>query len=291
MTPPAKTVFFNEDLPPLKRGAMHQRFSDLFPDAFSGLDEVVAYLGRILVPASRTWAFTANNKCGTTTTKRLLFELEFGTPLTVELEASDDINTDVVPQKLQGAKIFRSLATLPRAPEVLKSALRLTTVRHPASRVLSAFLYICETQAQKHPWMLQDRLRLNAMVGFDWRHDSRSAAGFVKFLRFIELVRDQAGIAHVNPHWRPQFGLIRPDVLEPNLIGRAENLAPFFSELAARLDRPLPAQFTTLHANRQDKSGAADLMTPEAEALITAIFAQDYTWLGYQPDEWRKAPA
>jgi len=291
MTAPRKTVFFKEDLPPQKRGAMHQRFADMFPGAFENLDEVVAYLGRILVPASRTWAFTANYKCGTTTTKRLLFELEFGTPLTVELNATDDINTDIVPHKLQGAQIFRSLATLPRAPEVLKSALRLSTVRHPASRALSAFFYICETQEQKHVWMLQDRLRMNAMLGFDWRHDMRTAAGFVKFLRFIELVRDQAGIIHVNRHWQPQFGLIRPDVLAPDLIGRVENLPPFFTELAARLDKPLPAHFATLRSNRQNRSDVAGLITAEAEALITAIFAQDYEWLGYQPDEWRKGQA
>ena len=291
MTPPAKPVFFNEDLPPQKRTAMHQRFFDMYPGAFSGLDEVAAYLGRIIVPASRTWAYTANNKCGTTTTKRLLFELEFGVPLTVEQDAVDDINKDIVPHKLMPAHIFRFMSVLPRAPEALNAALRLVTVRHPLARAVSAFHYLCETQDQRHTWMVADRLRMNAMVGFDWHHDSRTAAGFVKFLRYIEAVRDLAGVAQINAHWRPQFDLARPDVLEPHLIGRSENLWPFFVELADRLGRPLPASYANLRANAQDRSGMTDILTPEAQAIAEQLFARDLEWLGYARDEWRKGVA
>lgn len=292
MNPHAPKVFFGEDLPASKRAAMHQRFAELFPGRFASVEDASIYLGRLIVPQSRRWIYVANNKTGTTTTKRLLFELEFGTPLTVALDASDDINSDAVPQKLQTSGIFRSLQTLPLDQKAFEFALKLTTVRNPVSRTLSAFQYFCKTQEERHPWMLNDRLRINAMVGFDWQEDARTAGGFVKFLRFIDRVNTEAGERFVNPHWKSQFDLIRPDVAQPDLIGRCENLGPFFQELADRLGRPLPAHYANIRANRQtDKADPRALMSPEAERLLGHLFRKDFEWLGYQPDEWKKAEA
>ena len=95
----------------------------------------------------------------------------------------------------------------------------------------------------------------------------------------------------INPQWRPQIDNIVPTVFHPEIIGRVEDMPAFFHAVAERLDESLPSEFDLPPANQQTYTAGRDWFSNEASMQLETIFAQDYTWLGYQPDEWRKAPA
>ena len=288
-TPPPRDVFYWKPLSPEGRKAV----VDAALAAHPGLKtppEVQDFLSRITVPASLRWAFLTNDKCATSSTLRCLFQLEFGVPLTVALDTSDDINPDSVVHRLHQASVLRKLIELKRGVEILPAALRLTTVRHPATRALSAFFYLCATQDRKHAWMADDRLRMNAIVGFDWDTDCRTLPGHVKFLRYIDHSLQHNQQLRVNPHWRPQVSNIRPQVFRPDLVGRVEDMAPFFHQLAERLGQPLPAGWVEPRANSQPPRDADAFDSPEIRALIARIYQADFEQFGYDPDRLPDAP-
>ena len=255
------------------------------PDTFASRDAAAAYLGHIFMPHSRRWAYCGNGKSGTSSTKRFLFELEFGARLTVSLTLPSDINPDVASHHLSNADVFRPLSAMPQGLELLKNTLRLTTVRHPATRALSAFFYLCRSNDEAHPWFARDRLRINALVGFDWHKDPRSATGFKKFLHYIEQTIDTGGADTVNPHWRPQVANIKPEILRPHLVGRTENLEHFYRAVAERLNVALAADWQAPVANREPRTAAREaLLTPDATALITRIYRADFETFGYSPE-------
>ncbi|EWS66442.1 hypothetical protein Y695_00265 [Hydrogenophaga sp. T4] len=185
MKPPR--LFVNREAPPKRRSQTLEDFARTYKGAFSSLEDTQHYFAHLFTPASRRWLYAGNGKSGTTSTKRFLFELEFGIPLTVHLVAEHDINSDAQSHMLAKAGIFRPLTALPDAIKVFNTALRITTARHPVARALSSFRYLCLSDQLKHSWLVSDRMRMNAMVGFDWNRDPDTNGGFRKFLQYAEL--------------------------------------------------------------------------------------------------------
>jgi len=277
-----RDVFHWKPLAPEGRKAVADAAMAAYP-ALKTPTEAQDFVSRVVVPASFRWAYVLNGKCATSSTLRYLFQMEFGTALTVALEDDTDLNPDSVAHRLHRASVLRKLSELKRGVDVLPGALRLSTVRHPATRALSAFFYICATQDRSHPFMAEDRIRMNAMVGFDWDNDRRTAAGFVKFLRYIEDGLRHSQQLRVNPHWRPQMTNTRPDVYQPDLIGRVEDLGSFFRAVADRLGQPLPAGWVEPRANTQPPRDLSAFDGPEVRALIARIYADDFAAFGYDP--------
>ena len=279
-TLPPHDVFYWKPMAPEGRKAVTEAAMVAYP-ALKTPREAQDFLSRVVVPASFRWAYILNGKCATSSTLRFLFEMEFGVPLTVALQDDTDLNPDTVAHRLHRASVLRKLAELQRGAEVLPGALRLSTVRHPATRALSAFFYLCTTQDRAHPFMAEDRIRMNAIVGFDWTADSRTAPGFVKFLRYIDHGLRHNQHMQVNPHWRPQVTNTRPDAFQPDLIGKVEDLASFYRAVAARLDRPLPPGWREPHTNAQPPRDVTAFDTPESCTLIARIYADDFAAFGY----------
>lgn len=280
-------LFMAPELPPARRAAQFEALRRDHPEALPSNEAAAQYLRRIHVPASLRWAFLNNGKAGTSSSRRLLFQLEFGVPLTVAWDVSDDINSDAVAHRLQGPSgILRPAALIADPLNRLAGSLRLTTVRHPLDRALSAFEYLCKSHDLRHSWFVQDRLRMNAMVGFDWDRHPRTAEGFSRFLDYAGQTIATAGAQAVDPHWRPQIDNILPDIFRPDLIGRLEDLPAFFSAVAERLDQKLPEEAGLPRSNRQDyRSDRASLLTPANRAAIASLYAADFNWLGYTPGD------
>lgn len=280
-------VFLSPDLPPARRAAQIEALRRAHPGSFATNDAAGQYLRRIHLPASGRWAFLNNGKAGTSSARRLLFRLEFGVPLSVAWDVSDDINSDAVAHRLQGPSgILRQAAQIAEPMERLDAALRLTTVRHPLDRALSAFDYLCRSHELRHVWFVQDRLRMNALVGFDWDRHPRTAEGFARFLDYAAQIIALAGPQAVDPHWRPQIDNILPDIFRPDLVGRLEDLQGFFAEVAGRLGQALPEGEGRRPSNRQEhRSERAGLLTPANRAAIERLYAADFEWLGYAPDD------
>ncbi len=285
---PLKTarIFEEQELPPPKRRAFQERMVEKYPKIFRQPEDAARFFSSIHLPASLSWAFLNNGKAGSSSARRFLFLIEFGWPLTVRWNVPHDINSDAVVHNLQGdTYLLRAASAMPEPWPRLKAALRLTTVRHPLARVVSAFEYLCKSNDLAHSWFAPDRLRMNAIFGFDWNEDPRTARGFEIFLEYILWSRDTLGPLAINAHWRPQIDNVLPDLYRPEIIGRLEDMPSFFRSTAARLERPLPEDFDLEPSNQQSYTLRDDWLSSAARARIQDLYARDFEWLDYEPGE------
>lgn len=279
-------IYLTPELPHPKRAAQFTALREAHPGVFATNEAAAQFLRSIHLPASQRWAFLNNGKAGTSSARHLLFRLEFGVPMTVQWDVPADINPDGAIHHMQAAGIWRAAVALPDPMERLDGALRITTVRHPVSRALSAFEYICHSNDLRHSWFAGDRLRMNALVGFDWSDHPRTAGGLARFLDYVATMRDEGGFHAVDPHWRAQAENIHPAIYRPDLVGRVEDMEGFFRALCDRLDQPLPDDAGPLASNRQTyRSDREALLTPANRAAIARLYAADFEWLGYDPDQ------
>ena len=265
-----------------QRAATDPAFRSL-PDAFANRNRLHQYFLYTFVPRNLAWAFKPNNKAGSSSVLAFLFALEFGQPLSAEI--ANPFEQDTITHRLAEARL---LARLPEHPDVsdaqaaLGQCLRLTTVRHPASRALSGYFYICRAQQAGSEAFARHRLRMTALVGFDWARHIGTPDGFVRFLDWVA-AEDALGGWMADAHFRPQTTNIRPEILRPDIIGRTEDLGSFYTEVCARLGRELPDS-AMQPRNRQPKTDPTPFFTPEARARIASIFAADFAAFGYEPD-------
>lgn len=277
-------VFADQRPAPASARAMLDGAVARHPTALHNRRMAAQHFRSIRVPASHRWAFKSIDKSASSSALRFLFELEFGVPLTVEVTPPADINTDAIAHMAYDADLLRTPLEVPDGINRLESALRLATARHPAARAVSGFLYLCRTQDQRAMWMVEDRLRLSALTGFDWTRHPRTLDGFIRFLDYVEAAHEAhlSGGRRVNSHWQAQWLLMQPAVFRPHLIGRTEAMGAFYAEVAARLDRPLPAGWSGPHTNAQRGEPPTDLLdSPEVRALIGRIYARDFEEFGY----------
>lgn len=253
---------------------------------FSTEAEAFGFFHYIVTPRSGGWAFKPSGKTGTTSALHFLFHLEFGRPLRAAVTRPGDLNVDQAAHELARARVFAFLPERGEAEDCLaylRRTLRLATVRHPGPRALSGFRYFCRAQAEGKEQFAVDRLRMNALVDFDWERHPDTPEGFVRFLEFIRLELAENTTRRTNEHWAPQHLNIRPEVFEPELLGRTENLPAFFLAVAERLDRPLPpgVELDTPRNPQAPVDRDAFLDHPQARRLIAEVFARDFEAFGY----------
>ncbi|MFA3917162.1 sulfotransferase family 2 domain-containing protein [Ruegeria hyattellae] len=276
------TIFHEPELRPRERYSQLEAAVQRFPEDFPTIDSARIFMSEVVVPPSLRWAYKGNGKTGTSSTKRFLFELEFGVSLTTQIDPPSDINPDAAAHRLTSANVYREISALSSGLAVLETTLRLTTVRNPTSRATSAFLYLCASSDQRHVWFSDERLRMNALVGFDWQRDVRTSRGMDKFLNYIQIMIENHGVDTINRHWRPQVASIKPRVLRPHLIGKTEEMETFYRDIAERLDRPLPDNWVTPRANRNVSDFDPEtLLSAEALSRIEVIYAKDFEEFGY----------
>ena len=268
-----------------RRKAMREAHGGAFPSALA----CDRFFGYMVTPPGGRWAFRPNGKTATTRTLEVLFQLEFGHPNTAEGDVAFDLNPDGAAHRMTQAQVFRHLIERDEAEmpdDYLRRALYVVTVRDPAARALSAFRYLCRAHAERHAQFLPERLRMCAAVGFDWQRHPGTTEGFALFLRYLQLSIEAGGTRPIDNHWVPQVRTIRPDLFAPDLIGRSEDMVPFFTALVDHLARPGHAPDPrALAARRSNVQGAAadtiSLNAPEIRALLTACYAEDYETFGY----------
>lgn len=275
-TPPA--------LQPHVRKLMDAAFAEVGP-AFRNRAEMEAFFRYVFTPRSNRWAFLSSGKTGTTSAIGMLFELEFGVPLTASAGSLTDMNRDGAVHHTIEAGVFRALhqrADIDSMTAYLRGTLRIATVRHPTDRAWSAFRYLCRSQDLAHPQFAQDRIRLCATTGFDWTRHARSRDGFLLFLDYVALGLSESGGMPVNNHWRPQVMDIRPDLFPPDILGRMEDPAAFAAALQARLGPS--ARLAPRALNRSDDGDHPDWLSESAvRARLEQVYAADYEAFRYDP--------
>lgn len=286
--PGPRPVFLTPPRPPGEQTRLVTQAMNATSAAFPNWRLGQEFFSYTVLPASREWLYKPNGKSGTSSTLHFLFELEFGIPFTARLDSPADINPEQGIHNLSLTGVFRKLTEDPRTTDLLTDCdglLTLTTVRHPASRALSGFFYLCTSHDRAHPMFSADRARMNAMVGFDWTRHPRTPEGFRRFLDYIRLSVQDGVQLPLNSHWRPQWQNVMPEILKPDLIGHTENLPGFFKKIAARLDRPLPPG-GAITANRQPKYDSRPFLEDgTAKRLLLDCFSRDFDIFGYDPDD------
>lgn len=274
-------LFPDNRLSPPDSRAMCDRLIETSNGKIQRLPVAEALLRRWLLPPSQRWAFCRNGKTGTTTIMAWLFELEFGSKLTAPLSNDQMLNENSVAHFVVQADIFRSVLVQPGGLARLRQTCRIVTTRHPATRAYSAFRYICKSGAAGTQQFLTDRLRLNAETGFDWNTDPGTAAGFRKYLDYVEILHETNDLSPSAAHWRSQCRNLRPDVIAPTITGRLEDLPGMVAEISQTLgiDAPPPLE----HHNTQGAAPADLLADPALRLRIAEVFRDDYARFGYDP--------
>ncbi|MEP2426635.1 MAG: sulfotransferase family 2 domain-containing protein [Tateyamaria sp.] len=279
------TVFNTKVLPQPAAKARVKSFQAAHPETFAQPAEAITYLRYIFTDAQGLWCFRTNGKTGTTSTLFFLFHLTFGIPLKAVVRDENSINEDQAGHSLHKARVFSSVCDCGTELDFgsyLARALRLTTVRHPFTRALSGFIYLCRAHDMKSDRFLTERLRMCALTQFDWDKHAYTVEGFERFLTYLEQDLAHHATRPVDSHFRPQVLNILPDVFCPDLIGRCEDLPTFFANIAARLDRPAPqGALEAKPRNTQQISDRAIFDTPDTRRRVGHIFAADFLAFGY----------
>jgi hypothetical protein len=262
-----------------RRKLIEETASALGPDV--PREAARGFLSLSILPPSKRWIFLSLGKNASSSTLQLLFELEYGTRLTAHFDALHDINPSAVVHKLADTGVFARAIELGLGLDALLAlpAERLLIVRSPYARAISAFRYFCTSDEMAASWFLTERLRANAMVGFDWETMPGTAEGLRRFLAYIEAEVAERGPYALNPHWCIQARSGFPDVYRPTLTGRLEALDDFYRALCDRLGQALPAEI----ARRNLQPPAPDALAGDAEArrMIERIYAEDFEVFGY----------
>jgi Sulfotransferase family len=234
-----------------------------------------------ILPPSKRWVFLSLGKNASSSTLKLLFEMEFGHKLSASFTPLADINPSAVVHKLADTGVFTRALNLGLTAQTLVAlpAERLLVVRNPYARAVSSFRYFCKSNDLGSPWFLASRLRATAMVGFDWETMPYTVEGLRRFLAYIEAEVAAHGAPSLDSHWSIQAVSSFPGVFRPTLLGRVEALADFHKALADRLGQPLPD--AVAHENRQENAPDSLIRDPDARRMIERIYAPDFEAFGY----------
>jgi hypothetical protein len=256
-----------------------------FPERFRREEDARDYLRSVILPPSLRWAYVLNGKSASSTLLRFLFRVEFGSELTVAFDSNWDINPAALVHQLYDRNVFHRAVWIPlSAGELLErpDLLRIALVRHPLARAISAFRYFCRSNELRHGFFLEDRLRINAMTGFDWHRMPYTEAGMLSFLDYIEADQSRFGSARVNHHWRLQADNVYPEIFRPTHLGKVETLDSFLRELWERLvpaGEALPEGLVS--ENRQPANPTGVLDTQAVRRRVETIYARDFEAFGY----------
>ncbi|TAN50965.1 MAG: hypothetical protein EPN21_07755, partial [Methylococcaceae bacterium] len=222
-------LFIQKCSPPDMNRVVQETLRD-YSQHFGCNDEVRNFLRSIIVPRSKRWSFISTGKSASSTMLSFLFEAEFGCQLSAHFEAPFDINPSAVVHQLAETQVFMRAIYVPlSAADILglHPARRIAVVRDPLERAISAFLYFCKSDELKKSWFLGDRLRINAIMQFDWNTMPYTPEGFKRFLQYIQHETARLGHWRIDAHWRPQYHFIYPGVFAPTHIGKVEKLDEF----------------------------------------------------------------
>jgi hypothetical protein len=147
-----------------------------------------------------------------------------------------------------------------------------TFVRHPLKRVVSAYgdkIVSTENRRRKKKEILK-------ILG----KDPDNIETPVSFDEFVSAIISQKP-NRLNPHWRPQFYNLFPNIVKYDYIGTVENINEGINIIKLKLglpDYPLNKQneksrFVNYH----------EVLTPRNRLKLAKLYAKDFKTFGYKP--------
>ena len=257
------------------------------PGAFKHSMQLREFFRYIITPASNRWAFKPNGKTATTLALTGLFAVEFGCLPSTGIIDPTDQNANPLPHRLTGYDVFRFLLNrhdIKSLSDALQSTCYIATVRHPVTRCISSFRYLCASHDRSHVQFAADRTRMSALTGFNWSRDPNTVDGMMRFLDYIEISNEYSTSRLVDNHWRSQFDTIRPDLFPPDIVGRTENMREFFGELASRFNCPMPwlEELLAIRMNRGAETDVSELGDDTSvKRRVAEVYRKDFDAFGY----------
>ena len=233
------------------------------------LTERNEYMGvqrNVHISLRRRYLFVAIPKAANSTIKAILQQQELkGTNFQVK-NIHDRLDSPLIaPFQLTPAH-FESLLDSP-------DFFRFTFVRNPFTRLLSC--YLDRVQALRSV----PRKQVAEVLG-------RPVEEEISFADFVAAV-SRLDPLQMNEHFRPQWALASPDVVDYGFIGRFESLAVDLRHVLERIWPNRGADIDT-SVNLSPKKTSADerlgsFYTPELIRTVAAIYADDFGIFDYEP--------
>ncbi len=228
----------------------------------------------IIVLEQAGYIYMSNPKAGCTTIRNRLYELEGKQPL-------DD--------PLDIWKRNRAEFTLPlnfsknRLKELIVTGdyFRFTFVRNPFDRLISGYEYVQGRIGRGITWNDKPALWKRSN---DPRRDGKGHQ-LMDFASFIE----DACYDHQfnqNKHWRPQYELLKPDLINYDFIGRFENFSDDLTFILQKLKAdPAVLGRVGIRSNpSKRKKRFADYYDDRLADLVRTRYAHDFKYFGYSLD-------
>jgi Sulfotransferase family len=226
------------------------------------------------VNVAKRYMYYAVPKAACTSMKTLINSVEGGPPIKILSGRMDETRRDMFIHARENVAV-PSLVDLDDAAqrEVLHAPdfLRMTIVRNPYTRVLSAWNKVMLCQPGSEEQYLAIKGTLPAFTGKD----------LITLSEFVDYLATQ-DLRTCDAHWSYQHTHLFLDVLDFNLIGKTENMADVLQQFAQRLGRP------EIAAERRNASHASSgaHYDPEIAKRVHELYAVDFERLGYRADDW-----
>jgi hypothetical protein len=151
-----------------------------------------------------------------------------------------------------------------------KELLKFCFVRHPTERLVSAFKD--KIQRSRGPFWERYRAKIRELM-------SLSDNSEIHFEHFVEWVR-LTGDSSRDIHWRSQYNLLRPDVINYDRIGKMESFNEDFSAILNILGVPDTEKFVQGRENSTIKWPEVKTSS-DTLSVIDEIYARDFQFFGY----------
>lgn len=166
-----------------------------------------------------------------------------------------------------------------------KSTSRYSFVRNPYSRALSAYTNKLSGYAEGTSALCHRNYFCAIFREIDeWRRVERPDKPEVTFSVFLDWIEHSRSATAKNEHWRPQYEIISPDVVEFDFIGRFENLSSDADKLLKIIgcDIKFPSQEDIIFPSSGARERLELSYDDEAMAAVERLYALDFSSFGYR---------
>lgn len=161
---------------------------------------------------------------------------------------------------------------------------RFCFVRNPYDRLVSAWKSKLATDDDRHYGWLRDGIR----QAFDYPMLDGDQPALIDFRDSFDYITTTDLVTLRDPHWMPQYALLRPDVISYDVVGRFETFASDFHSIFSRLDAP--SNVLAMAQTRYNATFDTDLHNfydADLAGRVYDVYAEDFRSFGYAPDSWR----
>ena len=229
------------------------------------------------VSLPKRYMYYAVPKAACTSMKTLLHDMEGGPPIRTMCGGLDETRREMFIHARENVPL-PSLVDLDDATqrEVLEAPdfLRMTIVRNPYTRVLSAWrkARLCQPGCESLYVAIKGQL---PALG---KKDLVTLEEFVGYL-------ETENLRTCDAHWSLQHGYAFIDALNYNFVGKVENMAGVLDRFAQHLGQPNGIAAERKNVSEASLAGRYDHALAER---VHALYTEDFARLDYSAEDWPK---